>query len=215
MKTLAFTAESNSQYESLAVEVSRRFKELNGIECRVLTPSNFNFTKVRSPHWVKTFLWEQTPDDVERILWLDVDVVLLRAMDPLPDAPFAAVHDEFQHFNHCKSVSAAVRRLPNFFSTGFFMAQRASIPAFVEAQKNMWEEPGLAGAHGERSCLNVAMFDILGGWKELPPIYNWVPSNGYPNDKCIMIHYAGGSAEKHHVSATIEQLLKNERRRPL
>ena len=179
----------------------------------MITPNEFNFTKIRSPHWIKTFLWELAPSRIERIIWLDVDVVLMRAMDLLPDAPFAAVHEEFQHFTHCKSVSAEVRKLTKFFNTGFFAATRAAMPAFVAAQKSMWDEPGLAGAHSERACLNLKVQELLGGWKELPPIYNWMPSNGYPDALCIMVHYAGGSSEKHHVSATIEQLLKNEKRR--
>lgn len=213
MKTVAFTAETNDGYRFLGSEVCRRFQELNDIECRMLTADNFNFSKLRSPHWVKLFLWNEADPDVERIIWLDVDVVLLRPIGALPDAPFAAVHDEYSSFRHCKSMSEKVQALSKFFNTGFFVATRATEPVFEAAQKDMWEEPGLAGAHGERACLNLKVAQMLGGWEELRPIYNWLPSNGYPGGDCIMVHYAGGSAEKHHVSATILRLLQHEKRR--
>jgi len=213
MRTVAFTAESNSHFDIMACEVGRRFEELNGIPCRVITPKIFNFAKLRSPHWVKAFLWEFVTPEIERVIWLDMDVVLMRAMDPIPEVPFAAVHDDFGTLRNVKAVSERVRKLPKFFNTGFFAATRAAMPAFAEMQEAMWEDPGLAGSHGECACFNFSVHSKLGGWHELPPIYNWLTMNGYPDGNCIMVHYAGGSSEKHHVAATIKQLLQNERAR--
>jgi len=106
---------------------------VNAIRAVNLT-SKISADELSYPPMAKLYVWRAVPADVMRIIWLDTDVYVRRAIleDDLPWNPFSAVQDPWVR-NGAGVVHTdrdMIRGLPRYFNSGFYCATRDAVPAF-------------------------------------------------------------------------------------
>lgn len=128
--------------------VADRFKVLNGKEMLVLHREDLPEEALAGhPAYAKAWLWDVVPDDTERILFLDFDVVPLRPLPALPDAQFIAVPDAAYFVNHMRAQYPFFAKTRYVFNSGFFVAHRDTQPCF-ETLKSFTVALGYGNPYG-------------------------------------------------------------------
>ena len=168
-----------------------RFQQLNGIPAYVLTDHVVQFDQLRSPQWVKAFVWEFVGDEVERIIWFDADVVPIHPLGDLPDASFAAVLDMPATTGVDPFIYEGEAFRP-YFNSGFFIAGRESEPVFRQLAQDMVCQSD--HDRFEQSWFNVRVRELLGGFTQLPLTWNWFfqfydHMIGRPDEDIRMLHF--------------------------
>jgi lipopolysaccharide biosynthesis glycosyltransferase len=211
MKTVAFTAETRPDWVDATLAMARQFSYLNGIPCRTLTPQNTNFKLIPAPHYIKLYLWDLVPVETERIIWKDSDTIDVRPLDPLPATPFSAARDWLVRWDDQKNFEPGLFNIRGYFNSGFFVADRSTIPMFKEARKLIKKQNGSSGLY-DQNILNLKVDECLSGFTVLPKINNWLISFGPPPDDLIMLHYAGRYPEKIALLKTAALIHENQRK---
>lgn len=189
MNTLGVTYGDGS-FQPVAESFAKRFAELNGIDAIAINP--LDAPALEDPTWVKAFLWDLVPKDVDRIIWFDVDCVpIAPIMDLLPrsDYPFGAVPDIPE------STTEAMRHYPDaksceyYFNAGFFFARRVTQPIFEEWKGYIEKKAGFR----DQTSLNVLLNKYYDSPEVLflPPIVNWLGALGMAPEEVRMLHLAG------------------------
>jgi len=108
-----------------------RFKQLNGARPRIMTSPPKGAPAGIHPAYYKAWLWDVVPDDVDRIMFIDYDMVPVKALGDLPDCAFAAVqaHASLQP---AMDVYPFFRKSKIYFNTGLFLAHRSTRPIFEQ-----------------------------------------------------------------------------------
>lgn len=190
MKTVAFTC-GLGPARPWAERAARRFEELNGIETRALLAEHMPLRRsLRSPTWVKAFLWDAAPSDCERIVWLDADVVPRLPLGDLPEEPFSAVAELPDSVERERRAFPPARTLPRYFNAGFFVATRPSEPAFDALQKIMHRSPAY-GLFLDQGWFNLCIWTIAGEWREITPEWCRPLVAGAAPVPARMIHVTG------------------------
>lgn len=126
--TLAITSDG---FERMVVSrCADRFASLNGARPRIYTRPPKGAPNNIHPAFYKAWIWDMVPDDVERIMFIDYDMVPVRSLGELPECMFGA----------CIGYSgllATAAYLPYFrtrtyFNTGLFLAHRKMRPVFEQ-----------------------------------------------------------------------------------
>lgn len=192
MKTMVVSF-GDGPYQGIAETVVHRFQRLNDVEGLVLDIMQLPNNLVH-PTWAKAWIWDLVPDDVERVIWIDADVVPVKPMmDLVPefDVPFCGVLDHPRATRQCAEWhNEAVLQLAHYFNAGVFVAHRKTEAMFKEWQAEMLEP---AVPYGDQTPLNL----LLGkhypanGLYVLPPICNWLGCFGLLPDDVRMAHLAG------------------------
>ena len=157
----------------------------------------------------KLHVWRCLPDTVDRVVWVDTDTYVCRAIleNELPRGAFCAVRDPWIQ-GGAKAATNKVftgERLvflksPAYFNSGFFCATRESIPAFELA---IAEEPHKFRRRPlwtrEQDLFNWAVWKTFSdcspndaGWVEASERWNVVPSKlADKSIEPIVIHAVG------------------------
>ena len=118
-------------YPELEYWVTTRFEMLNGRRMKVIRRSDLPKEALRShSQYSKAWLWDVVPDDVDRILYFDFDLVPLRPLPEIPDAPFVAVPDAQWYSEAQAARYLLLDDTAKYFNSGFFIAKRETRPAF-------------------------------------------------------------------------------------
>jgi lipopolysaccharide biosynthesis glycosyltransferase len=192
MKTLVVSF-GDGRYLQPAQASVKRFSRLNDVEGMVLDINKLP-ERMEHPAWAKAWIWDQVPKDVERVIWIDADVVPVRPiMDILPDfpVPFAAVQDAKQSRQTAEWGNEKVEDLDVYFNSGVFVAHRDSEPMFRE-----WREGSSVKSKQpfvDQTPLNLMLAKHLkpGEISELPKICNWIGGFGSFPQTVRMVHFAG------------------------
>lgn len=191
-KEVVFTAETRSGRLPLVRQLADEYERLNGIRPIVLTQADFDFSRLRSPHWIKAFLWDLAGDEADRITWIDSDAVCIRPLPPWPNAAFAAM-DELTTVFSTEALWPSLGTLNRYFNSGVFSCTRASRPAFDRLKSMMEEAPG---HFQEQGAFNLAVTATLGSFFPLAPVCNWLRYRfGPPPPSCCVLHLAGVGAK--------------------
>ncbi len=119
---------------NLVDHVNRLADGVAGAVHAVNLASKIPFDELSYPPMAKLYVWRAVPADVMRIIWLDTDVYVRRAIleDDLPWNSFLAVQDPWI-LNGTGVVGKdrdMIRGLPRYFNSGFYCATREAISAF-------------------------------------------------------------------------------------
>jgi len=196
-KIAAFTY-GDGYFSSIRDLIAARFEKLNDIPTRALGPEHLNF-EVWNGAWVKSFLWNLVEDDdVEQIIWIDVDVIPTRPIVefiPTPDIPFAAALDFMAARTIAERDEPEVTEIEHYFNTGLFIASRETIPVFKRVNDYMPRrgKPTKQYAYWDQTPINIEVDHEFGSrTRILPPTTNWLwLSMGKPPEDVHMVHYAG------------------------
>jgi len=194
MKTMAFVGGLHGML-AWAERVADRVRRLNDFPCTVLNDDNAKYFSglLKMPAWIKAYLWDLAPPDVERILWFDADMMPLRPLGELPRDPFSACPNLMREGTLAKQFPILQWWEKEYFNSGFFIATRATEPAFRILKSFMYNVPRQAWPMYEQSWLNLAIVATLRCYHQLPHTYNWSVKRHkweIPDD-VLTIHYPG------------------------
>lgn len=201
MKTLFFTGGVGAKYELMAKNLKFRFELLNpGVPMFVIPVSMFQTLRLlNASYWIKAWLWDFA-GDVDRIGWIDPDVIPINPMKEIPAAPFSAVLD-------CERTAYAERRMhsdfagiKSYFNNGFFIAARESIESFERLKKERHNP--IHGNCIEQTWQNKVVDETV-GVNLLPQ--RWNDIFGVRPDT-IFRHFAGGERPKQDYWATAHSI---------
>jgi lipopolysaccharide biosynthesis glycosyltransferase len=170
--------------------VAARFAALN--KKKVLVVGRADLPKealLGHPTYAKAWLWDVVPEDVQRILFLDFDVVPLRPLPEIPDASFVAVPDAQWYVDRMRSMYPFIAKTRHVFNAGFFVAHRDTRRCFDQLKSFLvtlgYENP--YGTAYEQTLLNFLIqssFDVHwlphtfhclahSNYTEVPDAYLW------------------------------------------
>ena len=196
MKTVVVSFGDGNYLEAAQTAV-QRFSRLNDVEPVLLDIMQL---PDRMPHasWAKAWIWDLIPDNVERAIWIDADVVPVKPMmDLVPefDAPFCGVEDHPRIGRQCAEWhNEEVLQLQHYFNAGVFVVHRKTEAMFKEWQAEMLEPPV---PHIDQTPLNLLLGRHFSANEVyvLPPICNWLGCFGsLPND--VRLAHLAGWADK-------------------
>jgi hypothetical protein len=174
--------------------VAARFAALN--KKKVLVVGRADLPKealLGHPTYAKAWLWDVVPEDVQRILFLDFDVVPLRPLPEIPDASFVAVPDAQWYVDRMRSMYPFIAKTRHVFNAGFFVARRDTRSVF-EQLKSFTVTLGCENPYKEsyeQTPLNhlvQSSFEVH--W--LPRTFHCLAHTNYAEvSDAYMLHFAG------------------------
>lgn len=192
MKTMGVTF-GDGAFLEIAEAMAKRFSEINDLETMVLDIDPL--PPMPSGTWAKSCMWDQLPEDVDRVIWFDADVIPIAPITdllPHPDVVFAAVKDLYHGGRqHAEWTCPEVIELPAYYNMGVFVANRETRPMFEAVRERMYQYDWV---HGDQTPTNLELFARFreGQILELPRSANWMMgfSDLAPPDM-RMLHLAG------------------------
>lgn len=189
MKTIAITY-GDGEYLLWVRRMAAHFERLNDIPTLVIPPADCP-EGLPHPAWIKAWIWDFVPHDVDRIIWLDGDVVPMKSIvDLLPgdDIAFAAVEDIAPSVADARKTYPPARGFAHYYNAGVFVVTRELQQGF-EAFKEMRHKPEIL--YAEQSYLNQIVHDLVPKEKQmtLPTMANHFHGSFYCGIR--MWHLAG------------------------
>lgn len=192
MKTVGVTF-GDGPFEEIAARLADRFSKVNGIPAYAIPVADA--PPMHSGNWMKAFLWDWLPEDVERFVWFDSDVVPIASMMefmPHPGVAFAGCEDVYAGGRQgAEWICPEVEGLDRFVNTGVFVATREFEPVLVAAREMMNQTEW---TQRDQIPINLKLPEHLPASKvgALPPICNWMFGFGTNPPRDIrMLHLAG------------------------
>jgi len=112
--------------------VATRFEALNGRAVKVIRRQDLPAELATiQPPYLKAWLWDLVPLETQRIVFIDFDIIPLRALPAIPDVPFAASTDVQWYDDRMRSMYPAFAKA-HYFNAGFFVARRDTQPCFEQ-----------------------------------------------------------------------------------
>lgn len=128
---LPVTLSVDHPYPELEAWVASRFAALNKKQVMVVGRADLPpEALIGHPTYAKAWLWDIVPANVDRILFFDFDIIPLRAMPLLPDAPFIAVPDAQWYIDRMRAMYPFFAATRYVFNAGFFVAHRDTRKCF-------------------------------------------------------------------------------------
>lgn len=207
MATRAYVGGIGYEHEDMAERVAGRLRKLNeGLDVQVITTESAGSIAghLKDPAWIKAFLWELTPPDVDTVIWFDDDLIPLRPLGDVVQVaslvPFAAVpyrNGEVDYY--LKKYFEPLSWGWPYFNSGFFVASRVTQPAFRLLQSFMQNITRRDWPRYEQSWLNMAVWACFRNYEKLAGGYNWsLPAHDWqdPPDDVVTVHLPGLRAPK-------------------
>jgi hypothetical protein len=146
-KSLIVTAGNGSQHQTWArrlVDHVNRLADSAGpaaIRAVDVTPE-IPWSSLSYPPLAKLHIWKAVDDSVKRVIWIDTDTFVARAImeSDLPWDAFSAVRDPWIQGGDLAAKKKSLTgergiflKIPAYFNSGFYCATREAIPAFDTA----------------------------------------------------------------------------------
>lgn len=179
-----------SEYAMSVIKRSaRRFEQLNDVNVQILTETDFQGDNLADPHFGKAYLWDKAPNNVDHILYYDCDMLPVRALDELPDVPFAAVTDVQTGVDNASVIWPKLKQ-HTYFNSGFMAVSRETQQIFDQVkmfQTNRRDQHGLV----DQSIFNLVAYNHL-KVHLLPKEYNYMLFlEPEIKTNVMMLHFAG------------------------
>jgi len=151
--TLAITDDENVM--ATVQRIAARFEKLNGVPLHILTRDDVSGMEFKHATYLKAWLWELIPPDVERLFYVDWDIVPVKALEDVDLGVFAAVKTATSGPNF--DMYPYLNRTGSFFNGGLFAAHRSTEPLFKQLQP-VFEGRKDFGADGQ---LDQTMLNLM------------------------------------------------------
>jgi len=146
------------------------FERLNGIRPQVITDEDVKGIDYGVPHFIKAWLWDLVPKNVDRVLFLDADVLPVKPIDSIMDVPFAAVMDIGKKWR-MHGIRILVRS-DIYVNTGVFIATRETQEVFDKLKLFAASTADAWSNIYEQTILNILLQEKI-GITVLPDAWNW------------------------------------------
>ena len=191
--------------QSLVERSADRFEKLNGIRPHIITERPPSYPHQGYLGYAKAWLWDMVPSDVERVLFMDFDVIPISPLGDIPDCEFGAALAT-SSLPIASDIFPFIRSSGIYFNTGVFLARRSTRPAF-EQLKAFTCCKDIVMNQQEQGTFNLliqAMCDVT----VLPQSWNYqiLSHSGY-EAKPKLLHIVGAKS-KWLLSAFILDLLE-------
>lgn len=176
--------------------VAARFEALNHKKLLVVGRADLpKEALLGHPAYAKAWLWDVVPADTQRILFIDFDMVPLRALPKLPDAPFLAVPDAQWYLDRIRAMYPFFAKTRYVFNAGFFVARRETRCCFDQL-KSFVVNSGYPGPYGdlpEQTLLNhLIQTTVDVTW--LPREFHCLVHTDYQEvSNAYLMHFAAGA----------------------
>jgi len=118
-------------YPDIEEWTAERFKRLNGKEVFIVRRDMLPEAALMGhAAYAKAWLWDVVPKATTRFMFIDFDMIPLRALPEIPDAAFVAVPDAQWWIDTMKKMYPLFARTQRYFNSGFFVARRDTQPCF-------------------------------------------------------------------------------------
>ena len=143
MRTVAVTGGLGNHYSLNAKRFTDRFNHLSqyvpdGFECINVNNLLHTWRVVPLDQWfLKAYLWDVLPDDIERLVWFDCDIVQMRpiGLSDLPDVPFAAAPDSRWTDVNTFDLWPPSEDVERFFNSGVMICKRETRDVFDQVKE--------------------------------------------------------------------------------
>ena len=185
---------AEGKWSPFADQIVENFREVSGLPVIRIRDDREDYKLWYK--WMKCCIWDHVPDDCERIIWLDADIVLLQPFPQLPEGDWCAVLDWPGTFHHAKEQWPSLRSVTQYFNAGVFVITRKTQPLFEHMKTQAPVTADQYGHHKDQGWLNRELskerwreeLDIV----ELPQKWNWLLKVwGPPPNDSILVHLAG------------------------
>jgi len=147
--------------------------------------------RLPSVSWFKVFGWDLVPEWCETLVWVDADVVPVRALDPLPDGDFCATPDASCSVGVARRRMASLDPTATYYNCGIWIARRRTEPLFRCLRELLVSGAPAMQPFYEQSFLNMLLQSIPLRATDMPRQFNWMSAFGNPPDDVVHIHRAG------------------------
>jgi hypothetical protein len=120
----------NNEYKEHAYKVVRYFERLNNTKVMVFEDKALEGRLVLEPAFARYHLWDLVPGDVDRLMYMDVDMLPLRPLPEPPDADFCAAPDQAEVSTKLADMSPVIKRAGIYYNAGMFIAKRTTAQLF-------------------------------------------------------------------------------------
>jgi hypothetical protein len=181
-------------YPELEQWVVERFERLNNKKVLRVTQEMLpEEALLGQPMYAKAWLWDVVPEDTTHILFMDFDMIPLRPLPELPDAPFIAVPDAQWWVDTMKKTFPLFARTQKYFNSGFFVARRDTQPCFEQLKSFVvaqGERSNMVRNHEQTPMNNLIQNTFKVCW--LTPIIHCLVHTHYEEAvNACMLHLAG------------------------
>ena len=114
---------------SVISRAADRFGKLNGARTYVITTPPRGAPTDVHPSFYKAWLWDMVPENVDRIMFMDFDIIPIRPLGELPDCEFGAC----MGYSGLPAISKClpfIQKTGMYFNAGMFLAHRSTRPVF-------------------------------------------------------------------------------------
>jgi hypothetical protein len=176
-----------------------RFEMLNGRHVHLVRKADLpDAARAVHPSYVKAWLWDLVPIDTQRILYMDYDVVPLRSLPEIPDAPFVAAPDAQEYVDRRAVEYPLIAMTGRYFNAGLFVARRDTRPLFEQLKAFAVERtvPDMSRGEFDQTPLNLLTQSTISiTW--LPHTCNTIALNAEPEmaATAITMHLCGLSMD--------------------
>lgn len=188
--------ESHAQIRRIA----ERFTQLNDIPVRIILERDLPGVYLSAPQFARYHAWDLLPQDVDKLIYFDTDILPMRKLPPLPDVDLAAVPDCKMTTDFIYPRFPLLKQFGKYFSSGFMIATRRTLPIFrrVLARQMSGEDkyPWL----NDQTLMNVeSVLAIQNGeitFKLLSKRWACMPVHHEPTPDPYMMHFTGVPDQK-------------------
>ena len=156
MKTIAITAGFGDPFAEWARRLTGRINQLSnfvddGIRCiSIPAPPD----GIPCLTMIGGWMWDYVPDDVERVLWLDCDIVVTSPiqLSDLPEGRFCAVRDLDSYRDMCKTVWPILDPVEHYFNAVSTLQRATLFLSLRNTRKSAWRQIRRAASMPIKIC---------------------------------------------------------------
>ena len=193
---------------SVISRAADRFGRLNGVRPRVITTPPPGAPTDVHPAFYKAWLWDMVPDSVNRIMFMDFDIIPVRSLGDIPDCEFGACmgHSGLPGLSKC---SPFIRQTETYFNSGMFLAHRSTRPVFDRVKLFSTSLEHSFMRHIDQAVFNVLMQHEL-NVTILPEDWSYQISvlGGEHVKEPKLIHFSGMGVERWNLMALALDILE-------
>jgi len=185
-----------------------RFGELNGVRPRIITSPPPGAPRDVHAGFYKAWLWDVVPERVDRIMFMDFDIIPVRSLGDIPDCEFGACmgHSGLPYISRNLPF---IRDTGMYFNSGMFLASKSTRPIFDRVKRFATSREYSFMRHMDQAVFNVLMQHEL-NVTILPEDWSYQISvlGGEHVKEPKLIHFSGMGVERWNLMALALDILE-------